>query len=126
MKARKYLYIVLGCLGLALGAVGAVLPFLPTVPFLMVAAVCFAKGSTRLDAWFKGTKLYKENLEDYVAGKGMTKKTKIKIMVSVTILMSIGFAIMGAKGAIAGCIVLCCIWILHIFYFCFGVKTIIE
>lgn len=84
MKARKYLYIVLGCLGLALGAVGAVLPFLPTVPFLMVAAVCFAKGSTRLDAWFKGTKLYKENLEDYVAGKGMTKKTKIKIMVSVT------------------------------------------
>ncbi len=121
---KKYFYITLGCIGLVLGAVGAVLPLLPTVPFLMVAAFCFAKGSAKLDTWFKNTKLYKENLEDYVDGKGMTKKTKVRIMVTVTLLMTIGFIVMGKRGIFVGCIVLSCIWVLHIFYFCFGVKTI--
>lgn len=124
MNIKKILYIILGCIGVVLGAVGAVVPLLPAFPFLMLAAFCFARSSEKLDRWFKGTKLYKDNLEDYVAGRGMTWKTKIRIMVTVTLLMSIGFIMMGAKGIMAGCIVLGCVWLFHIFYFCFGVKTI--
>ena len=41
-----------------------------------------------------GTRLYKENLESYVQGRGMTGKTKVRIMVTVTVLMSIGFIMM--------------------------------
>ena len=59
----RILYIVLGCLSLGLGAVGAVLPILPTTPFLMAAAFCFARGSQRLNTWFLGTRLYKNYLE---------------------------------------------------------------
>ena len=70
------------------------------------------------------TKLYKDNLEDFVAGKGMTKKTKIRIMVTVTVLMSIGFIMMGLKGIVTGCVVLSFVWIFHLIYFIFGVKTI--
>ena len=44
-KVKKILFIVLGCIGLALGAVGAVLPLMPAFPFLLLAAVCFAKSS---------------------------------------------------------------------------------
>lgn len=124
MKIKKILYIILGCIGVGLGAVGAVLPLLPAFPFLMLAAFCFAKSSEKLDRWFKGTKLYKDNLEDFVAGRGMTWKTKIRIMVTVTVLMSIGFAMMGMKGIKVGCIVLGCVWLFHILYFCFGIKTI--
>ena len=65
-----------------------------------------------------------DNLEDFVAGRGMTVKTKIRIMVTVTLLMSIGFIMMGAKGIVPGCIVQGCVWAFHIIYFCFGVKTI--
>ena len=121
---KKVLYIILGCIGVGFGAVGAVVPMLPAFPFLMLAAFCFARSSERLDRWFKNTRLYKDNLADYVAGRGMTKKTKIRIMVTVTLLMSIGFIMMGAKGIWIGCAVLGGVWVFHILYFCFGVKTL--
>ena len=76
MNLKKILYIILGCIGLAIGAVGAVVPMLPAFPFLLLAAFCFARSSEKLHNWFINTKLYKDNLESYVAGKGMTKKTK--------------------------------------------------
>lgn len=123
---KKVLYVILGCFSVTLGAVGAVLPILPTVPFLLLAAYCFARSSQRLETWFKNTKLYKDNLEDYVAGKGMSRKAKIRIMCSVTLLMSIGFILMSTKGIPTGCMVLGCVWILHILYFTFKVKTITE
>ena len=101
MNLKKILYIILGCIGVVLGAIGAVLPLLPTFPFLMLAAFCFARSSEKLDTWFKGTKLYKNNLEDFVAGRGMTRKTKLRIMVTVTLLMSIGFLVMSLKGIVS-------------------------
>lgn len=121
---KKLLYIILGCIGVGLGAVGAVVPMLPAFPFLMLAAFCFARSSEKLDRWFKGTKLYQDNLADYVAGKGMTVKTKVRIMITVTLLMSIGFIMMGLKGIVTGCVVLSCVWAFHILYFIWGVKTI--
>lgn len=120
MTIKKVLYIILGCIGVGLGALGAVLPLLPSFPFLLLAAFCFARSSERLNNWFINTRLYKENLESYVQGKGMTRKTKVKIM--VTILMSIGFIMMHAVPV--GRIVLGCVWVFHIAYFCLGVKTI--
>ena len=124
MQTKKILYILFGCISAGLGAVGAVFPVLPTVPFLLLAAFCFARSSNRLDSWFKNTKLYKDNLADFAAGKGMTKKTKCRIMLTVTLLMSVGFLLMGIKGIVTGCIVLGVVWIFHLFYFIFGVRTI--
>lgn len=119
---KKILYIILGCIGVGLGALGAVVPMLPAFPFLLLAAFCFARSSEKLHNWFIHTKLYKDNLEDYVAGRGMTKKTKIRIMITVTALMSIGFIMMHAVPV--GRIVLACVWAFHIIYFIWGVKTI--
>ena len=121
---KRILYIILGCVGVGLGAVGTVVPMLPAFPFLMLATFCFARSSEKLDRWFKGTKLYQDNLADYVAGRGMTVKTKVRIMITVTVLMSIGFIMMGLKGIVTGCIVLGCVWAFHIVYFIWGVKTI--
>lgn len=122
MKLKKILYVVLGCIGVGLGAFGAVLPLLPAFPFLLLAAFCFARSSERLHNWFIGTKLYKNNLESYIKGKGMTRKTKVKIMVTVTVLMSVGFIMMNQVPA--GRAVLACVWVFHILYFIFGVRTI--
>lgn len=122
MKIKKVVYIIIGCVGLGLGALGAALPLLPAFPFLLLAAVCFGKSSERLHKWFVGTKLYKNNLESYVKGRGMTWKTKIRIMVIVTVTMSVGFIMMNAVPV--GRIVLLGVWVFHVLYFVLRVKTI--
>lgn len=124
MNLKKLLYMIIGCIGVALGAVGAVVPMLPAFPFLLLAAFCFARSSERLHTWFIHTKLYRDNLEDYVAGRGMTWKTKLRIMVTVTALMAVGFAMMAMKPVWIGCNILVCVWVFHILYFLWGVKTL--
>ena len=121
---KKTLYLLLGTLSLGLGAAGSLVPVLPTVPFLMLAAFSFARSSEKLHNWFIGTKLYRNNLADFVAGRGMTKSAKVRIMITVTLLMSVGFVMMGLKGIVTGCIILGCVWVIHIIYFIFGIKTI--
>lgn len=117
---KKILYIFIGCISLGLGIIGVILPIFPTVPFVLLAAFCFARSSERLDGWFKNTKLYKENN----IKNGMTKQAKIRIMCSVSLLMSIGFIMMGLKGIVIGNIVLLIVWIFHMAYFTFGVRTV--
>lgn len=123
MNIKKILYIVLGTIGLILGAIGAVLPLLPAFPFLLLATVCYAKSSKRLHNWFINTKLYKNNLESYVQGNGMSWPVKFRVMGMITIVMSIGFIMMALKEITYGCIILFIVWIFHILYFSFRVKT---
>lgn len=122
MKIRKMIYITIGCIGFVLGTIGAILPILPTFPFLLLATCCFAKSSEKLHQWFIGTNLYKKNLESYVQGKGMTAKTKIQIMIVVTLLMLVGFIMMG--NIFIGQIILAFVWLFHLVYFIFGIKTL--
>ena len=121
---KKLLYVMIGSVCLGLGTLGTLIPVLPTVPFLMLAAFSFARSSEKLHNWFVGTRLYQDNLADCAAGKGMTMKAKVRIMVTVTLLMSVGFIMMGLKGILTGCVVLGCVWVFHIVYFIFRIKTI--
>ncbi len=117
---KKILYIMIGCISLGLGIIGVILPILPTIPFVLLAAFCFARSSERLNGWFKNTKLYRENN----IKSGMTKQAKVRIMCLVTLLMSIGFIMMGLKDIVVGNIVLLIVWIFHMVYFTLGVKTV--
>jgi uncharacterized membrane protein YbaN (DUF454 family) len=118
---KRALLIILGCIGLVLGVIGAVLPIMPAFPFLLLAAVCFAKSSKRLNNWFVGTRLYKNNLESYVKGQGMTRKTKIRALIMITILMGVSFFMM--RNVPVGQVILAAVWAFHIVYFFFVVKT---
>ena len=126
MKAVKVVYIIIGCVCLGLGTVGVFLPILPTTPFYLVTAYCFARSSTKLETWFKGTGLYKKHLESFVEKKGMKRSTKIGILTSVTLLMAFGFFMMARKGIWVPCIILAVVWVAHIVYFVFFVKTVQE
>lgn len=118
---KKILLMITGCLSLGLGAIGTVIPLLPTVPFLLLAAFCFTSSSERLSNWFTGTKLYQKHLEGYVKGRGMTIGTKLRIIISVTVFMGLGFIMM--SGTLVGRVVLTVVWVCHMVYFLLLVKT---
>lgn len=122
MKLKRLLYLILGCI--CLGCVGIALPILPTVLFFLVTVFCFAHSSHKLHDWFIGTKMYKNHLESFVQKKGMTWTTKTGIIIPVTLIMGFGFFMMMRKNLFVPCLILAIVWICHIIYFIFGVKTI--
>lgn len=120
-KIINYIFIVLGFICMGIGAIGVALPILPTTPFLLLASVCFAKGSRRFHDWFKTTKLYKNNLESFEKSRSMTMKTKLFILIPVSLLLAVAFF---AMNNLPGRICLVILVILKYWYFLFKIKTI--
>ena len=83
----KLLWLMIGIVSMVLGAIGVVLPVLPTTPFLLLASFCFAKGSDRFHKWFIGTKLYKKHLESFFTSRSMTLKTKLCILLPASAML---------------------------------------
>lgn len=107
------------CFGLAL--VGVALPFVPATPFLLAAAFCFARSSDRLDAWFKSTRLYRHVLAGYAKKRSMTAGAKLAVLCPVTALLGVGFMLM--PETVAGRVAVVLVWVCHLVYFGFMVKT---
>ena len=120
-RMKKAMYITLGCVGLALGAVGSVVPLLPSFPFLLLAAFCFARSSKKLDDWFKSTKLYRRVLEGYVTRRAMTVRAKLTLLIPVSVVLLASFLLM--KSVPVGRAVVAVVWVAHVIYFGFVVKT---
>lgn len=120
-KAKKAMYIVLGFICLGLGAVGVALPILPTTPFLLVTAFCFARGSERVNNWFLSTGLYKKHLDSFVKSRSMKLQTKVVILaVASALLLGAFFAMKNIYGRIFIVILI----IIKYYYFLFRIKTI--
>ena len=124
MAIKRLIFLILGLLCLTLGTIGVFLPILPTVPFYLATVFCFSQSSQKLHDWFTGTELYKKHLQSFVEKKGMLMKTKVSIITTVTLLMSFGFFMMARKGIWVPCIIIAVVWVCHVIYFVFGVKTI--
>ncbi|ELJ9285940.1 YbaN family protein [Staphylococcus pseudintermedius] len=87
----RYLLLGIGGIFTLLGFAGAVLPLLPTTPFLLVAVLCFAKSSDRFHDWLIQTKVYQAYVEDFRKHRGYTMKKKIQLLISLYIV--VGFSI---------------------------------
>lgn len=121
---KKAFFIALGCVSLALGTIGIVLPILPTVPFYLLTAFCFANSSERLHDWFIHTTVYKKYIGSYFRRRGMTKKAKCLLIGTVTAIMLPGFILMDKVPV--GRAIMLVVWMGHIFYFGFKVQTITQ
>ncbi|MBQ9046298.1 MAG: YbaN family protein [Solobacterium sp.] len=116
----------MGTICLVLGTIGVFLPVLPTVPFYLATAFLYAGSSEKLHDWFVSTKLYKDNLESYVDKKGMTMPVKLRIICCVTVMMGYAFFMMARKQIWIPCMILAAVWLAHVVWFGFFVKTIEE
>ncbi len=117
----KILYLIIGFISFGLGTLGIFLPILPTVPLYLLSGIAFAKSSPRLEKWVKETKFYKDNVEGFTNGQGLTKNRKIKILLTVSII--IGIAAYFMRETKFGLIILGIVWIAHIVAIGFFVKT---
>ena len=120
-KKKKVLYVTVGFIAFALGAIGVVLPVLPTTPFLLLASVCFAKGSDRFINWFVSTKIYKKHLESFVQERAMTLKQKIVILAFADTMIAIPFIMV---DNLMMRITLILVVSFKLYYFIFKIRTI--
>jgi len=79
-----------GWLAIALGVIGIFVPVLPTVPFLLLAAACFARSSQRFHSWLIDHKQLGPLISGYLSGTGMPLRAKISalVMIWLSILIS--------------------------------------
>ncbi|SUW08608.1 Inner membrane protein ybaN [Brachyspira pilosicoli] len=119
----RILFIVLGFIFLGVGAVGVVVPILPTTPFLLLASFFFAKGSKRFHDWFLSTKLYKKYLESFVKSRAMTLKGKLTILIPVSCMLIITFILV---DNIYARIVLVILFISKYVYFFTQIRTVSD
>lgn len=119
----KYLYFTLGISFMIVGMVGAVLPILPTTPFLLAALFFFTKSSKKAKIWFEGTKLYQNHLNDFVTRKAMTLRTKVMLLSFASTMLLIAFLMM---SNIYGRITIVLLVIFKYYYFIFRIETIRE
>mgnify|MGYP003303970599 CR=1 FL=1 len=117
----KPIFMIFGFLFLGIGAVGTVIPVLPTVPFLLLASACFAKGSDRVNQWFLNTAIYQNHLAEFVQTRSMTQKTKLYILLPVTALLFVAFFSMENIYGRATILILLAV---KYYYFIFRIKTI--
>lgn len=89
----RWTLITAGFLSVGLGIVGIMVPVLPTVPFLLLATVCFARSSERFYNWLIDHARLGPMVRPYLNGEGLRRKTKIKaiLLVWLSILLSIFF-----------------------------------
>lgn len=85
------LFVVLGWVCIGLAVLGAVLPVLPTTPWVLLAAYLFARSSPRFHAWIMGHRLFGPMIRDWRSGLGITARTKV--IAIATIALSVGVSI---------------------------------
>jgi uncharacterized membrane protein YbaN (DUF454 family) len=99
---KKYLLIAVGSLSLLLGILGIFLPLLPTVPFLLLTAYCFARSSNRLYSWLLQHKTFGSYIYHYQTYRAITRKTKIlavsflwgSLVLSMSLLQEVFFCLL--------------------------------
>ena len=94
MVAGKLFLMTLGFMFLGAGAVGVVMPLLPTTPFILLAAICFSHSSKRIHVWLRRLPFFGSFIENYRTGQGIRKPLKIISIISVWISLTISMIVM--------------------------------
>ena len=85
----RSLWLIAGGLALALGTVGIFLPLLPTVPFLLLAAFCFARGSERLHHWLLSHPVFGPPIENWRDRGAIGRRAKWAATLSILVAFAL-------------------------------------
>ena len=90
-RLTPHILVICGWIALGLGIVGIVVPVLPTVPFVLLAAACFLRGSERWHTWLVSHPAFGPHVADYLAGRGLRARTRVVALVTLwaSVLLSV-------------------------------------
>ena len=107
-RAARYAYVAVGLLFVGLGALGVVLPVVPTTPFLLISLWAFARSSHRLEAWLLGHRVFGPRLVEWRKHRVIPLSVKLtawgSMVGSLTLMILTGaspIAIIGAASVMA-------------------------
>jgi uncharacterized membrane protein YbaN (DUF454 family) len=76
-KFKRRFFIIVGTISIGIGVVGIIVPVLPTTPFLLLAAICYMRGSQRLYNALLCNRFIGSYIRNYLEGRGMSLKMKV-------------------------------------------------
>lgn len=79
----KWLFLTVGVIATCLGVIGIFLPLVPTTPFLLLAAACFARSSDRFHRWLVEHAHLGPMVRGYLEGTGIPRRAKTVAIVMV-------------------------------------------
>ena len=94
---KRYLLLSLGWLSVILGAIGALLPVIPTTPFLILALACFSKSSPRFHHMLLNNKWVGPSLTEWEQNKTISRQIKFRAMALVVISFTISIIILSGR-----------------------------
>lgn len=120
VRLRRVALVAAGLVCVALGALGLILPLLPTTPFLLLAGYLFARSSGRWHRWLMSHRLLGPYIHAFRGNTGLTSSQKVRIAASFTILLGVSFYVV---PGLAIKIALAVWWVFWIVYIC-RLKTV--
>lgn len=105
----RFVWLILGLISFSLGVIGAFLPLLPTVPFMLLAAFLFSKSSERLHNWLITHPVFGPSISDWQQNGAITRRIKLYSTVSIvaTFGLSLAFGLKPIILIIQGITLLC-------------------
>lgn len=91
MTVKRTLFLAAGVLNVFLGALGIVLPLLPTTPFLLLACYLFARSDQRYQRWLLNHSWFGPYVHAFRSRTGLTAVQKVRIAASFSVLLAISF-----------------------------------
>lgn len=88
-RTVRWLLWLAGTVSLALGLIGVVLPGLPTTPFVLLAAACYAKASPRLHGWLLNHHFLGPMVRDWEQHRSLTRRTKTVAIGSMVVMVGL-------------------------------------
>lgn len=88
-RVVRWLLWLAGSVALALGLIGVLLPGLPTTPFILLAAACYAKASPRLHGWLLKHRFLGPMVRDWETHRSLTRRSKTVAQVSMVLMVGL-------------------------------------
>jgi uncharacterized membrane protein YbaN (DUF454 family) len=84
---QQRLFLALGCVCFGLGVIGAVVPLLPTTPFLLLAAACWARSSRRFHDWLLRHRVFGPTLRTWEQHRALPPRVKFRAIVLLVLVL---------------------------------------